>query len=43
MLPIFSMVSLLGGVSKIVNFYMDEALVKGVANFVNGFFIKMGV
>ena len=34
--------SLLRGVSKFVNEYMGEALVKGVGNFINGFFVKGG-
>ena len=41
-LLILSMDSLLGGVSKFVNLYMGEALVKGVANFINGFFFNRG-
>ena len=39
-LPILSMVSLLTGVPKFINGYMDETLVKGVANLMNGFFVK---
>ena len=42
MLLILSMDSLLREVSKFVNGYMGEALVKGVVNFINGFFVKMG-
>ena len=39
-LSILSMVSLLTGVPKLINGYMDETLVKGVANLMNGFFVK---
>ena len=42
MLLILSMDSLLRLVSKFNNVYMDEALVKGVSNFINGLFVKMG-
>ena len=41
-LPILSMDSLLIGVSNFANRYKGESLVKGVANFVNGFFLKRG-
>ena len=40
MLPILYIDSLLRGVSNFVNKYMDEALVYGDANFINGFFVK---
>ena len=30
------------GVSNFVNGYMDEALVRGATNFINGFFVKRG-
>ena len=42
MLPILSMVSLLRGAPKFVNGYMGKVLVKGVVNFINGFFVKRG-
>ena len=41
-LAILSMVSLLRRVSKFINQYMGEALSRGVANLVNGFFVKSG-
>ena len=34
--------SLLKEVSKFVTGYMGEDLVKGVANLINGFFVKRG-
>ena len=42
MLSILSMDSLLRGAPKFVSGYMGEVLVKGVANFINGFFVKRG-
>ena len=39
-LPILSRDSLLRGVSKFVNRYMGEALVKVAENLINGFFVK---
>ena len=39
-LPILSMVSLLRGISKFINWYMAEALARGVLNLINGFFVK---
>ena len=36
------MESLLRGVSKVVNEYMGDALIKGIANLINGFFVKWG-
>ena len=42
MLLILSMDSLLRGAPKLVNGYKGEALVKGAANFINGFFVKRG-
>ena len=36
------MVSLLRLVSTFLNGYLGEALVKGVANVMNGFFVKKG-
>ena len=42
MLLILSMDSLLRLVSKFNNVYMGQASVKGVANFINGLFVKMG-
>ena len=41
-LLILSMDSLLREISKFVNGYMGEDLVKGIANFINGFFVKRG-
>ena len=41
-LHILSMDPLLRGVSSFLNWYMAEALVKGFANFINGFFVKRG-
>lgn len=41
-LVILSMVSLLRRVSKFINQYMGEALSRGVANLINGFFVKSG-
>ena len=35
--------SLFRAVSNFANGYVGEALVKGVANFINGFFVKRGV
>ena len=35
-----SMDSWLKGVSKLTGGYMGEALVKGVAGFINGFFVQ---
>ena len=43
MLPISSMVSLLRGVSRFVNRYMGEGLVKCVTNFINDLFVKEDV
>ena len=40
MLLILSMDSLFRGVSELVNGYMDGALAKGVANFINGFSVQ---
>ena len=34
--------SLLRGAPKLVNGYRGEILVKGVVNFINGFFVKRG-
>ena len=34
------MESFLRGVSKVVNGYMGDALIKGIANFINGFFVQ---
>ena len=42
MLLILSMDFLLRGLSNFANGYMGEALVKGVANIINGFFVKRG-
>ena len=42
MLTYLSMIFLLREVSKFVSGYMGEALVKGVGNFINGFFVKRG-
>ena len=42
MFLILSTDPLLRGVSKFVNGYIGEALVKRVANFINGFFVKRG-
>ena len=39
MLSILSIDSLLTGAPAFVNAYMGEALVKGVVNFINGFFV----
>lgn len=41
-LAILSMVSLLRRVSKFINQYMGEALSRGVANLISGFFVKSG-
>ena len=35
--------SLLRGIAKFVNRCIGEALVKGVASFMNGFFVKRGL
>ena len=40
MLSILSIDSLLRGAPKFVNGYIGEALVKGVINFINRFFVK---
>ena len=40
MLLVLSMDSLLRGVSKFVNGYMGEALVKGFGSFINEFFFN---
>ena len=37
---VLTMDSLLRGVSKVVNGYIGEALLKGVPIFINGFFVK---
>ena len=42
-LPILSIISLLRGISKCINGYMDESLVIGFPNFLNGFFLKSGL
>ena len=42
MLLVLPMDSLLRGVSKFVNLCEVEALVKGLANFINVFFVKRG-
>ena len=39
-MSILSMDSLLRQAPKFVNGYMDEVLVKGVADFINGLFVK---
>ena len=36
------MVSLLRGIAKFINWYMGEALARGVVNLINGFFVKRG-
>ena len=41
-LSILPMVFLLRGVFNCLNEYMGEALVKGVVNFINVFFVKRG-
>ena len=40
---ILSIVSSLRGVSKFINGCMDEALVNGFPNLINGFFFKSGL
>ena len=41
--PILLIVSLLRGISKFIIGYMDDALVNGFPNLINGFFFKNGL